>query len=237
MHVGNLSKLASNFLQLVFAPRCLVCGAKTPDLICNKCIDSLNCSFNRCKICSRPLASSEAVCPVCLSEKRFFVKGFSLFNYKDEKVAKIIELIKFKGHYRLVDFLYYFKDNIIQSGIFENVDCLVAVPMHKKDIAERGFNQSVFIAKVLSNITQIKVDYSLIEKVKRTKHQVGLSAKERKSNLKGAFRLTKKSPYHKVVVVDDVFTTGSTINEIAKLFLSHRIKSNFFCVSSTPHLY
>ncbi len=213
-----------------------MCGARTTGLVCNDCLCSLRSDFNRCKVCSRPIGAKGAVCSVCLSKKRFFVRGFSLFNYKDENVKRVIELLKFKGYYRLAELLYHFKKEIIQSGIFDGVDCLLAVPMHRRDILKRGFNQAVFIARALSDITGIKVDYYLLRKLKRTKHQVGLSAKEREVNLKGAFGLTKTPSYRRVVIVDDVFTTGSTINEIARLLLSCNVKSNFFCLSSTPGL-
>ncbi len=172
-----------------------------------------------------------------MKEKREFVRGFSLFNYNDKNVARIVEFIKFYGFFGLVNVVDCFKDIILSVDFFNLADCLIPVPMHKKSIRKRGFNQAVLIAKRLSKIVGVPVCYNCLAKIKQTKSQVGLSLKERKTNLRGAFKVLKIGERVKtVVIVDDVFTTGSTINEISKTLRDHGVESYFFTLASTPQL-
>ena len=170
-----------------------------------------------------------------MSKKRYFDKGYSLFNYKEESVKKIVEFIKFYDYPQLSKILLHFKEYVASLDIFKDCEFIVPVPMHSKDIKKRGYNQSVFISKVVSKITGIPVNYSMLCKIKLTEKQVGLSYSKRIKNLSGAFvfnRYAKKAS--RVVLVDDVFTTGSTINECSKVLLKNGIKSNFFTIATTP---
>jgi len=195
----------------------------------------LNTQFNRCERCSSPIPSKAGLCATCLKEKRIFIKGFSLFNYKDEYVAKIVELIKFYGIFGLVDLLDRFKEEIKRADFWDKVDYLVPVPMHAKSTRKRGFNQAVLITKKIGKIVKKPICYDCVIKTRQTKSQVGLSMEERKTNLKGAFKvLNLKKDMKTVAIIDDVFTTGSTINEIAKTLSKHSVQSYFFTLASTP---
>ncbi len=175
------------------------------------------------------------LCATCLKEKRIFIKGYSLLNYKDDHVSKIIEWIKFYGVFGLIDILDQFKDEIKRVDFWDKVDCLVPVPMHVKSIRKRGFNQATLIAKKISKIIKKPVCYDCVIKVKQTRSQVGLSMEERKTNLKGAFRvLNLKKDIKTVAIIDDVFTTGSTVNEIASVLSKYSVESYFFTLASTP---
>ena len=100
-----------------------------------------------------------------------------------------------------------------------NSDVMVFVPMLKKDQRKRGFNQSYLLAKELSNIISVPVLEDALVKVKKTKKQVGLKRKDRKVNLKDAFKLTSSKDIKdkSVLIIDDVMTTGSTVERIAEL--------------------
>ena len=198
----------------------------------------MSTDFNRCEKCSSPIPSKKGLCATCLKEERIFIKGYSLLNYKDNYVAKIVELIKFYGMFGLIDLLDHFEDEIKRADFWDKVDYLVPVPMHAKSIRKRGFNQAVLIAKKISKIVKKPVCYDCVIKIKQTKSQVGLSIDERKTNLKGAFKaLNVKKDMKTVAIIDDVFTTGSTINEIAKLLSKYSVQSYFFTLSSTPCFY
>ena len=202
--------------------------------MCDKCLSKLNTNFPRCRVCSRPVASGNSICLECLKSDRQFLEGFALFNYKDGISNRIVEFAKFYGQPKVFEILFHFSDTIKNLDIFEGADFIIPVAMHRRDIKARSYNQSVVLAKIIGKITGIKVCFDCIEKIKQTKKQVGLSAKERRKNLKRAFRLTKELKCNKVVIVDDVFTTGSTINEIASLFKVKDIKANFFTFAATP---
>jgi competence protein ComFC len=103
----------------------------------------------------------------------------------------------------------------------------------EKDLQKRGFNQSVIIAKILSKFSGLPVCYNMLEKTKQTKQQVELKMIERQNNLKNAFIANPKAKrFKKVLIVDDVLTTASTINECARVLLNSGIKANFFALAS-----
>ncbi len=228
-----------SILNLLFPKHCLFCKAKSDWYICKDCLKTIKpYKGNRCRICSTPIAATQkpVVCPICLSKKRYFNKGFSLFNYEEEQIKKLIEFIKFNDYPQLAAILFEFSGKIKSLDIFSNADFLIPVPMYKKDIRKRGYNQSAVIAKTLSKITKIPVHYDCLNKIKQTEKQVGLNYEKRTKNLSKAFEVSKKclNKRYTVVLVDDVFTTGSTLNECAKTLLRKGIKSNFFTLATTP---
>ncbi len=218
----------------ILPQRCIICDAESDWLICQKCLSELKpYSGFRCKICSKPLATDNSVCPLCLNPARKYERGFSLFDYSDNRIRLIIEQIKFHGKPSLANFLFNYQDMIKKLDIFENADKLVPVPMYRKDLIERGYNQSVMLAKTLKRITGIPVAYTMLEKRKQTQKQVGLGYVDRIKNLKGAFQAHHAKGVKCVVLVDDVFTTGSTINECAWELSKYGITSRFFTVATT----
>ncbi len=192
----------------------------------------------RCSLCSKPLRNAKnLVCSNCLSRKNYFNKGFSLFVYNESNIKKVIEYIKFYHKPHLVKFLMHYSNFIKELDIFEDCDYLIPIPMHRDDIEERGYNQSAYIAKIISKITGIPVGFDILIKTKKTKKQVGLKQKERLKNLSRAFDVLKiPNNIRKITLIDDVFTTGSTINECAKILKRHNIKSNFFTIATTSDI-
>ncbi len=173
------------------------------------------------------------VCPLCLGGPAY-KRGYSFWNYDNQYIKHLIHMVKFQNRPELVKILFQFKNHIKSLDIFNDTDYLIFVPMHKNDIKKRGYNQAAMIAKTLSKITGIKIRYDLLLKIKRTKTQIGLDMNQRIKNLTGAFRAHRPGNIKKVVIVDDVFTTGSTINECAKTLNKYGIKSNFFTLAATP---
>ena len=95
-------------------------------------------------------------------------------------------------------------------------ECVIPIPLHTQRLRERGFNQSLEIAQLITKTLNIPLDYSLCKRNKATPFQSGLTAKQRKLNLKNAFSITKPHQYKHVAIFDDVVTTGTTVNELAK---------------------
>jgi len=100
----------------------------------------------------------------------------------------------------------------------QGYDLMLPVPLHIKKLRERGFNQSLLLARQLANKWTIPVDFSLLKRQKFTLSQTGLNKKEREENIRGAFVVSdkKKVTGKKIILVDDVYTTGATLNECAK---------------------
>ena len=95
-------------------------------------------------------------------------------------------------------------------------ECIIPVPLHQQRLRERGFNQALELARIVAKQLHIPVDYTLCQRNKATPFQSGLSAKQRKQNLKGAFSVGNTQSYKHVAIFDDVVTTGTTVNELAK---------------------
>ncbi len=217
---GVLSRdeaLQSNPLDLLFPPVCLVCHrriSKAKDVLCPDCRDrTAVITDDYCTKCGTPL--KESFCQSCAEHDYVFSFSRSVYQYGDVIQALIHEL-KYQGFNSPAKFLAegmqsYTKDNHEYAGY----DLVMSVPLHRVRKRERGYNQSELIARKLAR--SLDIPYS--EPVQRkyyTQSQTLLSSEERKHNLKDAFRARKNLQGKKIILVDDVFTTGSTVNEISK---------------------
>ena len=133
-------------------------------------------------------------------------------------IRKIVSRIKFADQTHLVKFV---SDLFYQhwKQYLEGSDIITFVPMHRKRLNQRYFNQSALIAKRLAKISKREVVFDVLRRRKHSKPQVKLSRVERQRNIKGVFTTSERGRCHnkKVVLIDDVYTTGSTVNECAKV--------------------
>jgi len=133
------------------------------------------------------------------------------------KLKDIILLYKYRGFSVLGEFLAEFiiKSLGKEERLWWETDAIIPVPLHPEKEKERGFNQSQILAKELARWKQIKLVGGQLVKVKSTLPQTSLEAKERENNLKGAFEVRDREKIRGkiVLLVDDVFTTGSTLQE------------------------
>ena len=104
---------------------------------------------------------------------------------------------------------------------FTDYSLIIPVPLHIKKLRERGFNQSLILADAIGKKWQIPVNFSLLKRHKFTLTQTGLNKKEREQNIKGAFEVSDKEKIagRNIILIDDVYTTGATINECAKILI------------------
>lgn len=210
--------------QWIYPPRCLLCGhsGQKQDGIavdlCGDCQSQLPFNQSACSSCALPLpedTSHGVICGRCQTRPPAFDTSLSLFRY-EQPVVWLVQQLKFNdrlAHARLLG------DMLAREirGSDERPQCIIPVPLHKKRLRERGFNQSVELAKPVALKTGLPLELSLVKRVRPTESQTGLDAKQRKKNIKGAFTIIKKNPYKHVAVIDDVVTTGSTINELARV--------------------
>ncbi len=155
----------------------------------------------------------------------FINKAFSYFHFKDESIIQtLIHELKYQNKRSIGIFL----GEIIASSIkddadFTSADALIPVPLHKIRFRERGYNQSELIAKGISKVIGIKVINDLLMRNRNTQTQTKLNFEERRENVKDAFYVSKKYkdfiPGKNFIIVDDVITTGSTINECGKALI------------------
>lgn len=216
-----------NALQTAFAPtqyKCLNCGADVFDGtgFCQKCIKSV--PFNNgktCKRCGVALHGEEDYCGHCAFEKTYFDKAFSPFSYGGS-VQKAILDMKFNN---MASNARVLANYLVYAALKNNLqfDVVTFVPMTKKARKARGYNQSELLAMhfcdILSDngksVDNLQV-VSALKKVKETSRQETLTKNDRKENLIGAFAAEPIVKGKTVLLVDDVKTTGSTLNECAK---------------------
>ena len=206
---------------------CLCCRREIPDgtefSLCENCYKDLDkIEGNVCKFCGEKLDGIVVVCDRCKFAKYNFEKNVS-FAYYDGVAGRIVKRFKYSSRKYYAEFI---AELMVQNkAVFEGVDYITFVPIGNKRKRERGFNQAEEIAKEISKFMKIET-VELLEKVGSEKHQAGLSQKERMKNLSGTIVLKEgKDEFlkgKKILVIDDVFTTGSTLSECAKVLLSKR---------------
>ena len=197
-----------NFLARWFGGSCYLCRGAAEGLLCGACdADLPRLSPPRCPRCALDSPRGE-VCGRCLSEPPHYDATIAALAYQFP-ADTLVHALKFRGELALAHLLA----GILNPCIAErHVDRVVAVPLSVARLRSRGFNQAVEIARALR---AGKVDLELCERSRDTPAQMDLPYDERRRNVRGAFRCTRALFGGTVAVVDDVMTTGETLNEIA----------------------
>lgn len=233
-------KVFAKILDLIFPEQftCNLCGEELKEAslsgLCDVCENALvKNNGNKCQKCSSPILDESNYCLNCQNNKRYFDSASSVFVYTG--AAKIlINRFKFANQKYLYKTLVHFMLNDFAEKNFP-ADILVSVPMSDKKFKKRGFNQSALLAEELAK--KLNIDYcDCMRKTRETAGQHELSRALRLTNLEGAFSVTDKNLVKgkAVVIIDDTFTTGSTVSEIAKVLLAAGAKSvNALCFAAT----
>ena len=236
MDILNILKESYNRFFYPNTPKCSVCNRifiNKNKIFCDKCNNKIEwIKGKRCEICSRELSpiSYSNLCKSCEEKDNYFTQGFSIWNY-DKYSKRIIKKIKYGGYeglcLELGNLLYEETDEV--DFLYE-IDFIIPTPSDKERFKQRGYNQAKLIAKGFSESSNIPMKSNLVVKSKATKDQIGLNEKQRKENLKGAFEVTNKDEIKdkNILIIDDVLTTSSTINEISKLLRENEAKNVYF---------
>jgi ComF family protein len=196
---------------------CYFCLSPTDAVCCKQCELDFMKESPRCPICAKP-HHAEAVCGKCIISPPLFSSTTVLFNYAYPAKKMVLDF-KFNKRVELSTFFAELLLDRIKSKD-KLPEALIPVPLHKKRQAQRGYNQSLELAKHLANKLDIPINASLCKRIVNTDPQSELPMKSRRKNVKNAFALNNdRMPKH-IAIVDDVITTGSTINEISRLFKS-----------------
>lgn len=204
-----------NFKDYFFPKNCLNCSAEG-GWLCESCADSLFfIDSHFCPFCGQ-VGDLFGVCPRCRA-RTGIEKVFSLFKYSDPLARKLVKNLKYKYLKGIAPelapvmrkFLFKYK-NLLEA---RDDTVLIPVPLHWYKGCARGFNQAGELAKVMGEILGLPVINKLVSKEK-TKNQAELKKEERFFNLQNCFTVKNTAPKN-VVIVDDVFTTGSTVRELA----------------------
>jgi ComF family protein len=213
-------------LEKIWPKTCIVCRMNIRiGYLCENCLADLPWNSHACKKCALPLQQSmrNKICGQCLSEVCFFDSVVAPFQYHD-LIRHFITRLKFNHcllHARLLGNLL---GNFIKSKAEVFPELLIPVPLHPQRMQERGFNQAIEIAKTLQKMLKIPLDTSSCIRIKNTEAQSSLAAKHRQKNIKKAFKIKEKLTVSSVAIIDDVMTTGHTVNEIAKILKKSGVK-------------
>jgi ComF family protein len=213
------------FLEVIFPSHCISCEKiiSREGLFCSSCWQKLQfITEPKCKICSYPFEfelSSDLICGRCLEKKPSFDKVITIFRY-NEILRKIISDLKYRDQIFLAKKLARILVNKVKDEI-DDKTLLAVVPLHKKRLRKRKFNQSILIGFHLKKLLpNLKFYPDLLEKITDTKPQARLTKKQRQENLKQVFFVRKKYLHlvknKKILLLDDVMTTGTTLEKCAK---------------------
>lgn len=207
--------------NLIYPQKCCFCETrlnKDETLFCSSCLNKLVFLDNVCDFCGSHLNIS-GNCHVCSDNNFHFKKARSLYEFSPE-IKSIIHELKYSENLKAAKFL---AENVFEYlkkfKPFPQLDYIIPVPLHAVKKRKRGYNQSERITYYLSKKMKIPQIKNLITRNRFTDTQTQLNKSERKKNVTGAFTLRNKIIDKKVniLIVDDVFTTGSTLNAISKL--------------------
>jgi len=224
------NKLFYFFWEYLFPCECLICDKELnqEEYLCSSCFDTIEYfkSFP-CFICNRGTFDS-GICPAC-SEKTKINNIFVATKYTDSVAGKVVEAVKYNFMETMVGTMSAILEKAIDDKNYLLNALLIPIPLHRKRFAERGFNQAEELARRLAIKYNCDVDEKLIKRVKYTGQQAKLDRDGRLVNLKDAFFCTGQ-PSEKVIIVDDVLTTGSTFVEAAKVLNANGAKE-IYCVA------
>ena len=227
-----MNKISAFILDLFFPNRCPICNdfIKYDSFVCDNCIMKLEKSivdyYKICKKCGKNQ---------CICNKEIFYKRAAVCYYYEAAAKRGIRSLKDGNK----NFGYYLgnmlADKINNDEILKNSDFIIPVPMARKKLRRRGYNQSYVIAKEISKKTGISIlNNALFKKSSKAQHE--LNKEERKNNVFSFYKGSLDLSDRKIIVCDDVLTTGSTLNRCAELLIDMGAAEIYAAVGTTTKL-
>lgn len=230
-----MKKILEFLLQLLYPNRCVFCQKLSRYDVCESCKSKPERVVEpRCKKCGKPIRQDEAeYCRDCMEYPKSFEQGKNLWLHKSP-VSDSLYRFKYKdkrryGRYYAEELYRHYGDWIRSCGI----EVIIPVPLHFLRKRRRGYNHAEIVARILGEKCDIPVQEKAVKRVKRTVAQKKLGQKERRMNLSGAFWTTESwNPKKRVLLVDDIYTTGSTLDALAKTLLADGAEKVWFLTIS-----
>ena len=182
--------------------------------VCVDCCQLIQPLGPACRYCALPLPDDGfLVCGACCKKRPILDTVITAYRF-EEPLRSLLHEFKYHEGLYLTSFLARLMLNHHLIDI-RDTQCLIPVPLHPKRLKQRGFNQAALLAKHLARTLRIPYDHTLCQKIINTPPQAELNATQRQRNLRHAFQ-ARAIPYQHVTLVDDLLTTGSTANELAR---------------------
>ena len=222
----EMRSIFQKLLDVLVPPRCPMCGVLVSEVstLCPDCFSKLHFISNpRCQICGRPFEfalTNDCLCPQCLNHPPSFQKARAavVYNHDSKKI-----ILPFKHNDRidlgpLISKLMF----VAAEELISDVDIICPVPLHQFRLIKRKYNQSALLACQLARRYQKNYCPDLLKRTRSTSSQGHLKAQDRKQNVAHAFAVKRPNliPNKKILLVDDVLTTGATANECSKVLLA-----------------
>ncbi len=235
----NFKKIEGSFISLFLPAECKICSkplkSSNRSFICEECwnkVEWLEPPY--CSRCSKPFFLSEtspinsfSICAECKKNSLYFKKVFvpTLYEGVMKKIIHIFKYERKRGVIRGIKKIMetYFSQNHFP---FSLPHLVVPIPLYRKKLKERGFNQAELLARIIAEYFNIELSKNNLKKIKPTKSQTKLSASERIKNMKGAFVVKNKEEFcgKSILLVDDIYTTGATVKEAAEILKKAKTK-------------
>lgn len=225
----GMRSFVKSIINFIFPPICSICGAHVDSEkeigMCPHCLSKVKyIGYPFCSLCGKPFHSeviTDHLCGDCLTRKRYFSKARAA-GYYDGVLRKATHLLKYKlknhlalslGHIIVQQVPY-----LLNAMTYHSI---IPVPLHPARLRRRGFNQALFLARSVSKEYKIALDGYTLTRNRWTKPQVGLSERDRKDNVRGAFLILKRDKVmdRNILLVDDVYTSGNTVEECSKTLI------------------
>ena len=229
--------ILKTLINLVFPEKniCFICDEYDNTIennLCPICISKLEfIKESKCKICGRKIDTNIdklIKCRNCLKTPHYFTKTVAPLVY-NKAIKKVIYDFKYNNK----PYMYKLFGELMVKSIIDNdlehIDIIVSVPLHKYRQRKRGFNQSHLLGKYISKKLEIPIDKENLIRITKTQEQNKIKRSERIRNVEGVFAIIKKDIFiqKRVLLIDDIYTTGSTVDECSKLLLDNGAKEVF----------
>lgn len=210
--------LAGRAVNHLLTQDCLLCGQTGGgEILCRACADDLpRLPSPRCPCCALPTAAGE-LCGRCLAHPPHYDRTLAAFNY-GFPLDKLIQSFKY-GH-RLALAAYLGRE-LARLAPDVAADLIVPLPLHPSRLRERGFNQALELARPVAATLGLPLDSRICTRIRHTPAQAGLPWKKREQNIRGAFHCARDLSGRRILLVDDVMTTGASLDECARTLKLH----------------
>lgn len=229
-----MNLLLENILDILYPRRCPICQEvvkKRGEMICPSCRKEIApIQEPVCKKCGKPIMdAAEEYCCDCGKMGHLYTRGLAVLPYTG-KVRKSLHQIKFHNKKEYLDFYGPYMAEVLGKRILAwDAQALIPVPLHHSKRRKRGFNQAEILAVEVGRALGIPVRTDVVQRIRNTRPQKDLSLRERQNNLKGAFKIIQYDvKLKKIILVDDIYTTGSTIDGIAGKLLEQGAEEVYF---------
>ena len=219
---------------IILTQQCFLCYENTNACVCQNCESHFQTTQHRCISCAVALNSTYQYCSDCLRQAKPIKQSWVCYDY-DEHLAYLIKKFKYQKQLAIGDF---FAKKISQAyqkiSQYHHYDFIIPMPIHIKRITERGFNQSIELTRHLAKQHPEKFNPQYIIRQKYTLSFTKLTLKQRQQQVKKIFATNVDfNAFKTILVIDDVITTGSTINELAKTIYQQnpRIQIDALCLA------